>query len=294
MNDAPESHGLTFDPSEKDAYNVATKPATWAELRWVTPELAREWVTATNIGNRNISRNVSRRWQDVFDHGRYRLTHQGIAFDEAGRLVDGQHRLTGLANSIVPGVWMLVAHETARAGFAVMDTGLARSAGHLIPPPNASAKAAAARLLLNYPRVTTASGWKPSNEQILSVYSDLREWIDEATALAGGVYKTTRISHTVHTAVLTVLLASDYPREAVYSWCEGLASGVGLMEGDPRLALRNRFAVEWQHLNNTGGVRSTDGAHLIIRAWNAYAKGESRSILKVPRTAAEAPPEIVR
>ena len=69
----------------------------------VTPELACRWLEA-NTQNRVVNpAHVDRLVRDM-KAGRWYLTHQGIAFDTHGLLVDGQHRLWAILEADVP-VW---------------------------------------------------------------------------------------------------------------------------------------------------------------------------------------------
>jgi len=67
--------------------------------KWtVTPELALKWLE-TNDNNRPVSQaRVQQLAKDMTD-GVFELTHQGIAFDSAGLLIDGQHRLWAVVES---------------------------------------------------------------------------------------------------------------------------------------------------------------------------------------------------
>lgn len=66
------------------------------ELTKVTPKLAREYLLH-NVGNRALRPSHVETLRASFERGEYVQTHQGIAFDTKGRLIDGQHRLTAIA-----------------------------------------------------------------------------------------------------------------------------------------------------------------------------------------------------
>lgn len=72
--------------------NLFMRKGLLIEVRVITPDLARQMLTA-NIDNRPLNKSRVRRLANEMSAGRFVLTHQGIAFDETGRLVDGQHRL---------------------------------------------------------------------------------------------------------------------------------------------------------------------------------------------------------
>lgn len=68
------------------------------EKREITPDLAMKWLE-TNDNNRPVSAvRVQQLAKDMTD-GVFELTHQGIAFDDDGKLIDGQHRLWAVVES---------------------------------------------------------------------------------------------------------------------------------------------------------------------------------------------------
>jgi len=62
----------------------------------VTPKMAREWLKQ-NVNNRPLRTGVVAGFKSAYDRGEWKVTHQGIAFGESGKLLDGQHRLTFIA-----------------------------------------------------------------------------------------------------------------------------------------------------------------------------------------------------
>lgn len=78
--------------------------------------------------NRSINAKVVKRYADAMTKDRWKLTHQGIAFDEQGRLVDGQHRLSAIVASGKT-VEILVSRYQTASPMAVLDSGNARSPG---------------------------------------------------------------------------------------------------------------------------------------------------------------------
>jgi len=276
--------------------NKEDKPGFTTETRWVTPEQAAKWLDTLNVGNRAISPGEVRRWADKFHLGRYQCTHQGIAFDPDGNLIDGQTRLAGLALSGVPGAWFQTTYNLPRSTFDVMDAGRARQAGQLIPGPHAAAKAASARLLLSFPRLAVPTR-KVDIEEIIDSYMAHRDAIDSTAILANQVYRATGIQAATHGALLAIVTSSGGPAASLVApWVEHLVTGAGLDAGDPRLALRNRWSVEGRALS-TGGNGRFSGAYLLTRAWNAYATSQPMTRLQLPKGSAVSNsdiPEVVR
>jgi hypothetical protein len=78
------------------------------EVVSVTPALASQWLTL-NANPRNLNAVTVARYALDMINGSWELTHQGIAFNSSGQLVDGQHRLSAIVESGVT-VEMTVAH----------------------------------------------------------------------------------------------------------------------------------------------------------------------------------------
>jgi hypothetical protein len=71
------------------------------EVVTVSPAIAEAWLKKNHPSNRAISRaRVECIVSDILS-GAWRLTHQGIAFDGEGWLIDGQHRLTAIVEAEV-------------------------------------------------------------------------------------------------------------------------------------------------------------------------------------------------
>src|SRR5215831_4798996 len=61
-------------------------------LERLTPAIARNWL-AHNKNNRAIRASHVETLRAAFARGEFVTTHQGVAFDTGGDLLDGQHRL---------------------------------------------------------------------------------------------------------------------------------------------------------------------------------------------------------
>lgn len=76
--------------------------------------------------NRKLNQRAVARYTHAMKSGGWRLTHQGIAFDENGKMIDGQHRLTAIIASGKT-VQMNVSRYSANAPMAVLDSGASRT-----------------------------------------------------------------------------------------------------------------------------------------------------------------------
>ena len=92
----------------------------------VTPDLATKWLEG-NTHNRPLRHGTVEKYSETMRAKKWRLTHQGIAFDEKGVLIDGQHRLYAIFNSGIT-VKMMVTHGLSMDTQLVIDDHAKRSA----------------------------------------------------------------------------------------------------------------------------------------------------------------------
>ncbi|WP_154725014.1 hypothetical protein [Candidatus Contendibacter odensensis] len=96
-----------------------------SEMVLVTPEMATKYLSC-NEQNRRVRLG----WVDCLatsiKNGEWQFTHQGIAFSETGRLLDGQHRLMAIAKAGIP-VSVIITHGLDDNTFAAIDCGIRRT-----------------------------------------------------------------------------------------------------------------------------------------------------------------------
>lgn len=97
------------------------------EVMLVTPKMAREWLKRNEI-NRDLRPSNVKFLRQQWDNGNWRIVHQGIAFDEKGNVLDGQHRLVFISE-LDDGVHVPVNVTTNahRDSFDAIDIGAKRS-----------------------------------------------------------------------------------------------------------------------------------------------------------------------
>ena len=95
-------------------------------IETITPKQAEKYLQH-NTSNRNLRKSLVSQYARDMENGKWRLTHQGIAFNCDGTLLDGQHRLKAIIESGVT-VQMLVARGVDSKHQLVMDDHAKRSA----------------------------------------------------------------------------------------------------------------------------------------------------------------------
>lgn len=266
-----------------------------SNITLVTPELALEWL-GLNDRNRPMNKSFVAALAKAIERGEWQVTHQGIAFDEEGTLIDGQHRLAAIAKCGIP-VEVMVTREVSRNTFTVMDTGRKRTARDVLAlanEANSTHLAAALRGLYLYEK-DQSGRWggassQISNDQLLAVLEEhpgMRDAVIHGIALNRGMKMTTTAA-----SVGWYVTSRERPDIDQTGWKEGLITGANLSAGDPRLTLRNTM------LSMASGkvVRRRDDSreHLLyyLKAWNAWVEGRNIKLLR--RSPGEQMPRISR
>lgn len=248
----------------------------------VTPAMAKSWLEHRNLErNRVYSDNIAAKYATDMRAGRWKTTHQGIAFDWDGFLLDGQHRLGAIVINGKP-VELDVRVGCDPSTFDVLDTGHKRAANQMIHHPHRKIMSSAARFL-GVVDGTIRSGnirggvyaHTTSSAEVLEVVANWPE-LGTFAASAQHVRNRAQIIAAPHLAVLAQASRTQYA-DRIPTWLDGLAFGENLTGSDSRLHLRNRFAADRRALN----AQQPMAYALIARAWNAYAVGADMGVLRV-------------
>lgn len=122
----------------------------YSRIEVIDPSLAR-LLLESNVLNRPVSWPHVRRIARDMESGNWRLTHQGIALDRNGKLVDGQHRLNAILESKTT-QRMVVTYNVEPESFhsidiAIQPRSIAQVAGLLRGSKYAGTKVAASKVL---------------------------------------------------------------------------------------------------------------------------------------------------
>jgi hypothetical protein len=259
-----------------------------SRVQTITPAKAAEYLQR-NTANRPLSQRTVRDFAAAMRRGEWRVTHQGIAFDTTGALVDGQHRLAAVVEADLP-VEMTIFTEVPEGAFDVLDTGKRRNAADVLAiegEKSAVMLAAMVRTVWLYEnrRDLNWSGGDAavSNHQIVTTleqHPKLREFVSIGEQIAGatGMIKSA--------AGAASYLVSQASRRDLTAWFDGIIEGTGLAKGDPRLLFRR---VMFAHTRKQAGqvVRrreTREHVTLYLKAFNAWATRTPLTQLRyVPR-----------
>jgi len=103
------------------------QPGIKTEIVFVTPEIAKQFLGNNDPAfNRRPVKSHVNEIADAILSGGWVPSHQGIAFDDSGRLLDGQHRLMAVVKANT-GVWMQVNRGVPQESFFYIDTSKRRT-----------------------------------------------------------------------------------------------------------------------------------------------------------------------
>lgn len=258
------------------------------ELVTITPTKAAEWL-AQSGANRILKEPLIRTYAKAMSDGKWGETGDTLKFDAQGLLTDGQHRLKACIKSQTSFRSLVVWDATTSAA---QDTGARRGLGDLL---RISQEPDAYRLA-----TITLSDWawqhKKLQERVAASHIEALEWLKANPGLRDALplartLKRPPLRVPVGMAGAFIYRARLHDASEVDSFMEGVISGAGLKEHDPRLMLRNwlinRAAV-------STGQRSPSPAYVclavMVKAWNYYMSGEALRTLRW-RRGGDAPEE---
>lgn len=97
-------------------------PNVRLSIERITPDIAKKMLE-TNVGNRDLKREPL---AQALENGEWQLGNDAITFDENGNLTNGQNRLNACINANMP-IDVIVARGIKRSAQVTMDTGVKRS-----------------------------------------------------------------------------------------------------------------------------------------------------------------------
>lgn len=277
-----------------------------AQIETITPAQAEAYLlAAAGHRQRPLTQARVRTLARAITDGQWRVTHQAIAFDPDGILIDGQHRIAAIALAGVT-VDILVVRDADASTFDLIDTGRSRGpaqtlaiAGHA----NSVQLAAAGRYYLMY-RDLVDDARVPSGElRNKWTAHDVLRLMESPTGLrlTSGLALGHKLGQAIGrpgvitwmSTAITVLdeAAPDAMMRSEY--LERLESGAMLEAGSPILAYRR-----WL-INDTGYDRLPKnhagwaGLNLFIKSWNAWVEQEPVYTASF-RVGIEPAPRIVR
>jgi hypothetical protein len=239
------------------------KPPFKIRYQLITPQIAADWLREHNTSNRKLRDSAVRSLAGDMAAGEWIQNHQGIAFGESGRLLDGQHRLAAIVRSgaSIPFlVFDQVPEKPPGKSQTTMDTidrGAPRSIGDLLKLQHGIEKyetfvAALSTSLfdisLTSVKIRKCKMTLRGTLAILEITAEPIRWLCENRPTMRGFNSS---------AVLAPFAYAHHENPTLaHQALTAFATGAGLQAGDPILTLRN-YILSRQGLAGGNGIRST-------------------------------------
>lgn len=147
------------------------------QLMLITPSIA-ETFLASRVANRNISNLQVSKYADDMKSGKWEITHQGIAINSQGALVDGQHRLSAVIKSECS-VYMWVAFGVDSKTFdQLRPRSLSDTLKMNYGVSHSTRTIAALRCMMFMPLSTHYQGSYANMAAMTNIYSDVCDYLD--------------------------------------------------------------------------------------------------------------------
>jgi len=262
-----------FNAAKKQVAPESYEPIT--DVETITPEDAKKYLEG-NIDNRKFRPKVVDHLAGVILRGEWRLTHQGIAFDADGNLLDGQHRLMACV-AADKAIRILVSHNIPRSAMDCIDVGDNRKAKDylaLAGYANATNLAAVATLLYQFEVVghtpsITGSG-RPTHSQVLDYIRDNPEIEIAVDYVVKHRRRLILLGNLTIIAFAYSRLHKINKKEALEFMTE-ITFGAGLALNDPAFVLREKLMFI---KNSDRKWKRGDVLAIIFKAWNLRREGK--------------------
>ncbi len=245
-------------------------------IETITPEAA-EAMLQTNERNRPMSQKRVASFIEAMNANEWHMNGQSIAFDVSGKLIDGQHRLSAIANSGLSQTMIVVRGLNGKAQ-ETTDIGMRRSAAQMLSMDGLKYPAiiaTAINLIQNDGDYTKARGQASRTGSPYKVAS----WISDHPGAVEHLQQYASVYHDLK-ALLPVSMAVGYrylfngvDGAAAYEFWRGLVELDFDHGDDPRRVLYKRLNAA-KGIRNTNRINNITIAQFIVKTWSAYRKGE--------------------
>jgi len=241
----------------------------------LTPDLAAE-LLARNPANRSINQARLDLYCADMLAGKWSFNGEPIIISNDGRITNGQHRCAAVVKSKVPIITAMafgVDFETRKTTDQLRPKHAGDFAG-MDGIPNAQGVAAIASMAAAYDQTGFISKHGMTPAHILDYIKRNREALAVSASYAHARAKRLKNVAPVSIVGFCHYLAHRINPDAADEYISQIVTGEGLGLNDPAMVVRNRL------ISMGRAVRSAK-AEVILHGWNAYRRGQARTIVKV-------------
>ena len=272
---APKAPEVTAIP--EGGFPIATT-GPYKQVRFsiqqITPAEAAGWLEHRNGTNRRVREMVVRGFTREMRAGEWLVNHQGIAFDQKGNLLDGQHRLRALVRSNRP-VRMLVStgwpakHEAVRSTtMDTVDRGTPRTVVDMLELQHALSDAKWVQMAVNIICLVASNG----NTHRASAALTLQVVEHFTAGIKFAVQTKVQVPGLRNAAVIgAAALAFEVDPAVAKEFFDRLYHGHSLEKGSPILILRNYFLSKEVKPGGANGQKYL--VRLVLNQMHAWKQG---------------------
>lgn len=247
------------------------KRECFSEIVTVTPGMAAAFMEH-NEHNRGLAKRRAEKYATIIREGRWKVTHQGIAFDKAGNMLDGQHRSAGIILANLP-VKVMVSFGWDAENFSLIDTGANRSGGDLAKIDGMTYSHTRPGVAAHWFAATEGldGGARPDRQKIHMLVRELDDADMEKACCFGQALAAARISGSSGSAfgIYWIMRHTQKPMSKIATFMDGVLHGAELPVNSPILRFReNAKAMPTQDR------RGFKQAAAMVLAWNAWVSGK--------------------
>jgi len=248
------------------------------KIETVTPSIAKKLLGA-NRRNRKVRKDHWQKISEEIKNGLWRHNGDSIKIDRNGNILDGQHRLMGIADSGIDCKTVVVTEiEPEMINHIDVDRCVRRTSDILTIHgyKNTTLLAGAATTLHAY------YNRPQSRMNVQSPYKVLEFIKQNGSILTSASFcemkQTPRMIGGATLSALHFIASKNGLREKVEEFIRQFVTGVGLEKGSPVLSLRNRIIDENQKSNFNGGfLTKYTRFGVIIDTFNRSVQGRKRA-----------------
>lgn len=267
-------------------------PVVDIKIVMITSKMAAHWLEKYNGPNRRTSERQVLQFQADMENGRWHFEGAPIRISNTGKLLDGKHRLTALANT-VPDLEFpfVVIRGLDDESQMYMDQCQSRTVSQQLSlrgVANSSVYGAAGKLYLDWTRKRLFR----STTRGCTSKPEVTEWVLENQALLDKLSETDfqKVDAPASVVGAFALAVIQLSPARAFRFLKKLSTGIGLQEGDPILALDRRL----RNIRKSG-VKVSQREYLayFIKAWNAWVMGDRVQKIQLSQLSEDNFPELV-
>lgn len=257
-------------------------------VQTVTPEMAQAWLEA-NVRNRHLRSEQVNLLIEVLRHDEWVITPDAIAFDVNGRLLNGQHRLHAITATGMPAESIIACNLPVQS-YVVTDDGLKRTFGDVLESKgvaNYNSVAATVACVLVWDRAgapyTGGAVSRLRKVEKETYYDSDPEGFHAATLAGARIASRLPLSKSWWAGCMYYFTQADPEDAAAFEHMlrDGETPGGRPLESDhPVRVLRETLFRDLKQPRPTIRTNRVYGCALIVKAWNAYRRGQKVQLIK--------------